>query len=645
MGLAFWGAIAPLGNAILIGMTLAQSLRLHNRSHRPLPRQPVTHGVPWPRGAVRDLAQLRAIDAQGLPIPAAFTTLNTWPDGSLQWTLLDTSVDFAPSGDAHLTIHADDEPSRRAAASRVENAVRVAEDGSTVRVGNGLVDLTLTTRAPALVEAWTVRGKAFLEKDGLDVTFRTGEDTAYSLKSGPRRITIEHANPLRAVIRIDGRHGKSGAHDSTGFLDYFLRFEVRAGRDDVKITYAFRNRELPTPGITIHALRATARTTVAPGAKRCFTANTLTRHYLDQSLRVEEDPRIVASDTGDIEHYATAHKDRGVSDCFVLNPEVLHDPPEAKPWWLRDVKFRLVAGGSKCVWPYLAILDTARGGAMASIQGMTCTHPKELTVSGSVFELAFYPEWAGPLDITQGAGRSQVFHLAPVPADATDLDLQNRYLSWEFGGVHTHIPSGSPIEYHPDLDHIRRCKVFAIHMLPAFEPIQRFAFERKVMDAWIGVSYGQLGAVDQVQAWPTAGFWHYGDNGLGNNEEMHNLVYFQNYLRTGNYGCFEYAMAGTTHMLEVDHVAFSTDHLQNGGQVAHTVNHNHGTAYPSHEWFTEYLFAYALTGDREWLERVSYPFWHAFRASRWPLGWVHAMYFIHLAFENHLISDRDVHVQ
>lgn len=765
-----------------------QTIHLHNRAHRSKPAQPITYGVPWIKGELRDAGTLTVRDQAGRAIPAAFTVLNRWPDGSVQWTLMDTSIDMTPSQDVALTIKSSDEKPTRPA-----HAVSATLDGNgDARVTNGLVDLRLSSARGPLITQWIAHGKALVQPDGFDITFKSG-DKKYSLKDGERKISFEHANPLRVVIRIDGKHGDgNGGPD---LLDYFLRLEIHAGRDDVKITHCFRNRELPTPGIVIREFVATFATAIAADAKRCFTANTRTRHYLNESMRVDEDPQIVASDTGDLDNYPTAHKERANADCFVRNPEVLHDPMEEKPWWLRDVKFRLQAGGSKCVWPYLALLSN-KGGALVSLHRMTSLHPKGISTSGSNFIIDLYPAWAGDLKITQGAGRSHTMWLAPLPHDVSDSDIQSRYLAWEFGGVHTHIPSVAPVEISPDAAHLRKTGVFAIDLLPEYDTKKNFAFERKVLDAWIGVSYGQLGAVDQVAQPPAAGFWHFGDNGLGNNEEMHNLVYFQNYLRTGNYGCFDFAIVGTQHMLEVDHCAFSTDHLQTGGQVAHTTEHNNGTAYPSHEWFTEYLFAYALTGDREylegakrtcehllywintpegfqiiaadqreagqpminltwcyeftrdqryldgcwkivrdylmantkkygrmydgkpigepvkicsygdyaawegmfwlyritqseelksfmlsqlewrvtpemcgvhgfhrttdynpaayafyltgdpqWIERVGYPFWHAFRAARWPLGWVHAMYFTKLALDFNIVNDRDVLVQ
>ncbi|MCX5662436.1 MAG: hypothetical protein NTW19_22375 [Planctomycetota bacterium] len=787
---------------------LRQTIHLHNRSHRLFKAQGVTTGLPWPEGALRSVADLRVVDRAGESVAAAFTPLNTWPDGSLQWTLMDASLDLGPSADEHLTIEpasAAAKPARKlahpvVAAVEIDKKADKKHGGQVGRIGNGLVELSVSSAPGEFLISWTVGGRPFILPGGLDLSFRDERGYLHAVSAGPRRTSVEHATPVRAVLRVDGKHGLIGASvgstksaaDVDGYLDYYLRFEVRADRADVRVTYAFRNREAPTPGISVSDWHLEARTAVPAGAKRCFTANTRTRHYLTEPMRVDEDPDIVASDTGDLEHYETAHKDRANGDCFVRNPEVLHDPLEAKPWWLRDVKFRLQAGGSKCVWPYIGIV-APEGGAMVSLERMTSLHPKSLTVAGSTFRVGLWPAWAGKLEITQGAGRSHAVNFAPLAPDVADVDLQTQYLAWEFGGVHTHVPSTLPVAVSPDLDFVRRCKVFAIDKLPAYDPVGHYAFERKVLDSWIGVSYGQLGAVDQVNAWPAAGFWHFGDNGLGNNEEMHNLVYFQNYLRSGNAGCLDYALDGTRHMLEVDHCAHSIDAFQNGGQVAHTTNHNHGTAYPSHMWFTEYLFAYVLTGDREflegakracdnllhwindpdgfqiiaadqreagqplinltwchgftrderylagcwrivrdylmasvdrhgrmldakpfinpvkvcsygdyaawegmywlweitrdeqlkafmlgqlawrvtpeqtgihgfhrvtdfnpaaygyyltgdpqWIHRVGYPFWHAFRAARWPLGWIHAMYYAKLAFEHGIVTDRDV---
>jgi hypothetical protein len=591
---------------------MTQTLHLHSRIHRRFRAQPLTYGVPWPPGQIRSIAELALTDERGEALPAAFTLLNCWPDGSVQWSLVDFMLDFEPSGQRVVSVVPD---AQRGTAPNVANPVNARIADEVCVIENGLVEVVGSARAGTeLIRSWRcgAGGRKLLKDGGFDIAFTAGGQR-YSARQGPRRISIEHSNPLRAILRIDGKHADGQGRE---LLDYFLRIEVRANRPDVQLTYSFRNREMPTPGIEVQSFYARFDTAVGPRAKRCFTANNLTRHYLPGLLRIDEDPQIIASDTGDLENYQQTHKDGQRADCYVHNPEVLHDPPEQFPWFLRDQKFRLLAGGNKCVWPYLALVDESIGGIIAAFGAMTTLHPKSLQPCGEKLEFGIYPDWAGPLKITQGAGRSHVMFIAPVEPAASDLDIQSQYLGWEYGGIYPHQTSLTPIEIRPDKEHVRRCGVFAIDKLPTHDPQQHFSFERKLLNEWIGVNYGQLGLADQVKYPVATGFWNFGDNGKANNEEMHALAYFQNHLRSGNWGCAEMALAAATHMMEVDHCAFSVDPFQNGGMVAHCLNHNDGAAYPSHMWFTELLIAYALTGDAEYKAA-------ALRACDCLLFWIH----------------------
>jgi hypothetical protein len=71
------------------------------------------------------------------------------------------------------------------------------------------------------------------------------------------------------------------------------------------------------------------------------------------------------------------------------------------------------------------------------------------------------------------------------------------------------------------------------------------------------------------------------------------------YLRTGRPRCLERGLAQAQHIMDVDICFRSADPFQDGGMCAHGPRHNHCAAYPSHMWFTELIFAYALTGDEE----------------------------------------------
>lgn len=587
---------------------LQQKLRLQNRSLRPIAAYSAVTGVPWPQGEVDGCGSLTVSDERDRPVPASFKTLNTWPDGSVQWSLVDLCVDFDPREERAFTVKHD-----QGAAVKPDHPVVASITSDSATVENGLVKLVISGGPGRLIDECSANGKPLLTPDGFDITFADADGKIFSVKAAMRTLRLEHQSPLRTVLRVDSKHA---AEDGTQLLDCFLRFEIRANRADVKLTYNFRNREKPTPGIEVYDVVARFSTTMPDDAKRCFMANYLTSHYLAGPLRVDEDPQIVASDTGDINHYLETHKEGARGECFVHNPVVLHDPEEEKAWYMRNPTYRVQAGGSKCVWPYLGLMGSD-GGVLMCFEKFVTLHPGQLTVRGSEYEASIWPNWAGPLNITQGAGRSHVLYLAPLPADASDVDIQDMYIGWEFGGFYTHTPPFTSVKILPDIDHVRACKVFALDKLPAYEPQDHLLFEGKLALQWIGLHQGNMGIEDEVRQLPSAGIWDYGDDSRTNNEEMHSLVYFQNYFRTGEWGCAEHALAGTKHMLEVDHCAFSENEFQNGAQVAHCHGHNTGPAYPSHMWFTEYLFAYVLTGDEEFIDAAK-------RSCENLLHWVHS---------------------
>jgi hypothetical protein len=51
--------------------------------------QPVTVGLPFPRGGLQDTGPLSLLGAAGQPIPVQAEPLARWPDGSMKWLLLD----------------------------------------------------------------------------------------------------------------------------------------------------------------------------------------------------------------------------------------------------------------------------------------------------------------------------------------------------------------------------------------------------------------------------------------------------------------------------------------------------------------------------------------------------------------------------
>ncbi|MHB0936249.1 MAG: RIFT barrel domain-containing protein [Armatimonadota bacterium] len=572
---------------------MRQPIALSNRMHLPLAAQPIRQGVPWPQGAVPAEAKLSALDEDGRTLPCASRVLNRWPDGSVQWSLVDLAVDLPPTGKRTITID-----SEAAATADVINPVIAREADGRITLENGLASLTFGPEA--LIEEWTCGGRRVIEDGGFDVLL-TGEDGAvYSAGADrERRVFIEEAGPLCAVVRVEGKHR---ATDGRTLLHYWLRFRLTANRPDLRVTYHYHNLEDAEPGINLRSLVLEMRTALPADSARALVQACRGRDTRPEYVRLPEDLEICASNNMDLEQYEETHQRAGITGggygrVFLRDPSVLRDDPLQKPWFLRrvvDFKFQSRDDPAAYVYSYLGLVS-AHGSLVVAGGNMVGLHPKSLSVTGSTVRYAVWPEWAGVMDVTQGEGRTLDFFAGPLPPNVTDEEIGAQYYAWEAGSVYTHLGGRSTVAVSLDPAFVRECAVFHVEKLPAFNPLQHLAFERKVQAQWT--------PADGI---PATGHWHYGDLfarwDIGaNNEEMVGHMWFQEFLRTGRAECLEKGLAQARHIADVDICACSKDPYQNGGMCSHGPRHNHTAAYPSHMWFTEMLFAYVFTGDEEYL--------------------------------------------
>ncbi|MFN9941597.1 MAG: hypothetical protein ACK56I_19185, partial [bacterium] len=118
------------------GGLAAERIELNVVERLGVPRvgEPVTSGVPLPRGALEDVTACRLL-RDGGEGPAQFRAAGLWrPDTSIQWLLVHTQADVAASATAKYVLEYG--PGVKAAAAP-QAAVRVAEDdtGYTVTTG------------------------------------------------------------------------------------------------------------------------------------------------------------------------------------------------------------------------------------------------------------------------------------------------------------------------------------------------------------------------------------------------------------------------------------------------------------------------------------------------------------------------------
>ncbi len=155
--------------------------------------QPVTCGVPWPRGAVAEVGDLRLLDAAGSSLPLQALALDRWPDGSVRWSLLDwladgTELRVEVAGEAP----ADD-----------DGPLTVAEEGDGYRIDTGRARFRFAAGGLFPFDSIEVDGAPALDPGRSGISARDDANCPYRVVVDD--VEIEDAGPIRVAVGVRGR--------------------------------------------------------------------------------------------------------------------------------------------------------------------------------------------------------------------------------------------------------------------------------------------------------------------------------------------------------------------------------------------------------------------------------------------------------
>ncbi len=210
--------------------------RLTARPTSGVPRrgEPITVGVPLPRGRVRDVATLVAVAGQVLPTQTR--ALEHWSDGSVRWALLDTRVDLPPEG-AEILVR-DDLP---APVPLHPLVLRLSPRQASIASGPCRIDLDLDHGQPftAVLEG----ARPVFDAPLTAVLLRDVEGHPMPVRYAA--IEAEVTGPLRVVLRVDG--AATGPHGVR--LNVSLRLSFLAGMPVMGVELCLHNpRAAAHPG-------------------------------------------------------------------------------------------------------------------------------------------------------------------------------------------------------------------------------------------------------------------------------------------------------------------------------------------------------------------------------------------------------------
>lgn len=185
-------------------------------------------GQAWPQGALRDTMPLTALAADGTPIALQSWTLARWPDGSRKWT----GHAIAATSAAPASIRV-----RPGKPALPPVAVRVRASADAVEIENGPLRWRIARSGSVLVTAEGAGGLPLVGPTRLVAEVRTGspDGPRLALSGDIEQVTVEQQGPVRAVIRIDGRH-RAGTQ---AMLPFTVRLECYAGAQGLRIVHSF----------------------------------------------------------------------------------------------------------------------------------------------------------------------------------------------------------------------------------------------------------------------------------------------------------------------------------------------------------------------------------------------------------------------
>ena len=157
-------------------------------------RVPLSTGVCFPRGMVRQPAQVRLLDSDGSSVLVQQQPLAHWPDGSIQWMLLDFVAESLAVGETHWSLAVDETPHP---GPSMQSPLVVDASGPALRASSGLVTLELQS---GRVQVRRRRGS---ETHALRFSLRRRDGR--TVEPTIDRAEWETAGPVRATLLLEGR--------------------------------------------------------------------------------------------------------------------------------------------------------------------------------------------------------------------------------------------------------------------------------------------------------------------------------------------------------------------------------------------------------------------------------------------------------
>lgn len=198
-------------------------------------KEPVTVGIPFPRGLLIEKGELSLVDANDKPIPLQTEVLKEWSDHSIKWMLLDFVVDCLPNSIVNYYLNLNNVPFQKIEDIE-DNNINIENNNLYLTVDTGKAMFTIDKKVFIPFKSVKIKGVELTNFQNSSVIL--GDEAQSEFVPVIKNINIETRGLLRSTIKIEGKFkSKSGKI----FSDFFTRLSFYAGKSVVKIEFTIRN--------------------------------------------------------------------------------------------------------------------------------------------------------------------------------------------------------------------------------------------------------------------------------------------------------------------------------------------------------------------------------------------------------------------
>jgi len=194
-------------------------------------REPVTQGIPFPKGLISELSGFQVVDDKDNLIPMAATPLARWDDGSIKWMLFDLQISMLANGKKKLQLYSESTTNQEDFASL---ELHESQGKISIHTGNAEFELDINTLLPFY--QITMVEHPVLRENASRILLIDEHEREWI----PRidHWTVEMQNSLRMVLVFEGAFiSGSDVYE----LRYFCRIHFFAGKPIARIDFTIWN--------------------------------------------------------------------------------------------------------------------------------------------------------------------------------------------------------------------------------------------------------------------------------------------------------------------------------------------------------------------------------------------------------------------